>query len=384
MHTLFGMGGKIGRSAARCCCRSPTRGGQAVSFFLLVLLGFNPYIHVLVTTLGVGCGERLASSGERFARIYRFHFSWLPYRRPACDHFFSRIHGFAYGRRGEGWHRRPGPPRLPAVLHPRDQRLEYAGLVAFHRSVLYAVFSHLSRLLGAGRFVACWVSPSRCGQFRSSYTRSSPIRIRLISLVPGCRRSGEVFLRSVCLSFSVSRPVASCCQADCRPTRSGSVGQAHSPLLLVLLLPVCAGVLPATVVETTLGALPFALVILTIAAGALPTPRWLSSSTFVLLGRASATQCTSHINRSRPFFMAAAHWAGSIRRRLLCRSRSCSPLEHGIGLFRRFEDPLRRSDHESADTWCQVAGYTAGSPDRAPVPLVKSPSRPPRPKPVGS
>ena len=113
-------------------------------------------------------------------------------------------------------------------------------------------------------------------------------------------------------------------------------------LLLLLVLPLCDRVLPATVVETTLGAPLFALAILAVASGALPTPRWLSGSTLVLLGRASYAVYIFH----QPFktvFMGIARGVGlATPSPALVVSFLCALELVCIGLFLWFEDPLRR------------------------------------------
>jgi peptidoglycan/LPS O-acetylase OafA/YrhL len=79
-----------------------------------------------------------------------------------------------------------------------------------------------------------------------------------------------------------------------------------------------------------------------VASGALPTPRWLSGSALVLLGRASYAVYILH----QPFktvFMGIARWAGlAAPSPALLISFLVSLELVCIGLFVWFEDPLRR------------------------------------------
>jgi peptidoglycan/LPS O-acetylase OafA/YrhL len=115
--------------------------------------------------------------------------------------------------------------------------------------------------------------------------------------------------------------------------RSGALA-----LVLILLVPTSGFATPAM----SLAAPLFALAILAVASNALATPRWLRGSAFVLLGRASYAVYILH----QPFktiFLAVAHRLGlDSPSPVLLISFLVSLELVCIGLFRWFEDPLRR------------------------------------------
>ncbi len=342
LHTLFELGGKPAQALPAVVTGALTRGGMAVSFFF-VLSGF-----ILAYTY---CDEGSALRGSpgnfwraRFARIYPLYFLGFLMDAPRVISFFLAsatslmsalakigIAGFAYVTLLQSWH-----PRVTNTWNTPGWSLSTE---AFFYAVFPALLASsrrwsLPRLLRVA--IAAWAVPI------IAYTvvaRARLVDLDVPALLTFWRSFPPLRLPEFVLGVAAGRLFLSGrLPADLRWLRwSGAVA-----LVLILILPASGGFLPGFMVEMTLGAPLFALAIVAVASGALPTPRWLSSSTLVLLGRASYAVYIVH----QPFktvYMAAAHWAGLdspspallivflVSLELFC-----------IALFRWFEDPSRR------------------------------------------
>jgi peptidoglycan/LPS O-acetylase OafA/YrhL len=342
MHTLFEMGGKSAEALPGVVTGALTHGGMAVSFFF-VLSGF-----ILAYTYCDNDGRLRGTPRKfwraRFARIYPLYFLGFLIDAPRVISFFlasttslasavakTGIAGLAYLTLLQSWH-----PRVTNTWNTPGWSLSTEAFFYATFPALLAITRRWPSRLHLGVALGLWAVPI------IAYTvvaRLHPTDLARPELQTLWRSFPPLRLPEFALGVASGRLLLS----GRLPTdqkwlrRSGALA-----FLLIFMLPACAGVLPAIVVETTLGAPLFALAILAVASGALPTPRWLSGSTLVLLGRASYAVYIVH----QPFktvFMAVAHWAGLdspspallisflVSLELLC-----------IGLFRWFEDPLRR------------------------------------------
>jgi peptidoglycan/LPS O-acetylase OafA/YrhL len=342
LHTLFELGGKPAEALPSVVSELLTHGGMAVSFFF-VLSGFI-LTYTYCEADGGLRGTRVKFWRARVARIYPLYFLAFLVDAPRVISFFFAsatslvspvakvgVAGLAYLMLIQSWH-----PRVSNTWNTPGWSLSTeAFFYAIFPALLAAIRSWSLRRTSSVALVL-WALPL------VAYTL-----VAHTHLVDLSTPSVQTFWRS----FPPLRvPEFALGVVACRWLLTGRLpsdqrwlgGAGALALLVILALPVCARVLPATVVEMTLGAPLFALAILAVAAGALPTPRWLSAPTLVLLGQASYAVYIMH----QPFktvFLAVAQWLGLAAPSPGLLLTFLLTLELlSIGLFRWFEDPLRR------------------------------------------
>ncbi len=342
LHTLFELGGKSAEALPGVVTGVLTRGGQAVSFFF-VLSGFILAYTYCDADSGLR-GTPVKFWRARFARIYPLYLLAFLVDAPRVISFFLAsatslmgalvklgVAGLAYLTLLQSWH-----PRVSNTWNTPGWSLSTE---AFFYAVFPALLA-LSKPWSARRLaiaaLGLWALPI------IGYTIVD--RAHLVDLTGA---SAQTFWRSFpplrVPEFALGVAAGRLLLAGRLPADQRGLGWAGAlALLLILVLPLCDRVLPATIVEMTLGAPLFALAILAVASGALPTPRWLSGSKLVLLGRASYAVYILH----QPFktvFMGIARWAGLAAPSPALLVSFLGSLELVcIGLFLWFEDPLRR------------------------------------------
>jgi peptidoglycan/LPS O-acetylase OafA/YrhL len=337
-HTLFELGGEGVRPIPAAMVDLLIRGGLAVSFFF-VLSGF-----ILAYTYCDGENELKTTPSKfwraRFARIYPLYFLGFLMDGPRVIALFvssvaslpvavakSGVAALAYLTLLQSWH-----PRVTNTWNTPGWTLSV-------EAFFYAAFPILLRVTKSWRLrwfcliaLATWALPMLAyailfeGQMSvgaHTFWRSFPL-LRLPEFVLGVA-AGRLFLSK-----------------HLEPYRKGLGSIGALALGLVLALALATRFLPGAVFESSLGAPLFAVAIVALASGAIPTPSWLNGPVLVLLGRASYAVYILH----QPFkhlFLTLAHLAhfeaptaGLLLAYLLSLQLFC------IGLFLWFEDPMRR------------------------------------------
>jgi len=317
------------------------RGGLAVSFFF-VLSGF-----ILAYTYCDAENELKTTPGKfwraRFARIYPLYFLGFLMDAPRVAAFFVSTVGsiasaivkigvaaVAYLTLLQAWH-----PRVTNTWNTPGWTLSV-------EAFFYAIFPALLRFSKHWRLRrVCWVAAA---------IWALPILIQAIlshaQLIELTSASAGTFWRSFpllrlpefILGVAAGRLYLSKRLESHRTTLRVSGALA---LASILVIAESERSLPVMVV-TNLGGPLFALAIVALASGVIRTPKWLTSPTLVLLGRASYAVYILH----EPFmqgFLKLAHLAhfdspspALLIAYLLSLQIFC------IGLFRFFEDPMRR------------------------------------------
>jgi peptidoglycan/LPS O-acetylase OafA/YrhL len=343
LHSLFELGGSWVNRLPAPIARVLLQGQVAVSFFF-VLSGF-----ILAYTYCEPAGGLIDTPQRfwraRFARVYPLYClaflvdlprgiqSFLD-AAPSVKSALGKIavSGASYLTLTQSWY-----PRVTNSWNTPGWSLSA-------EAFFYAVFPALViatkrwsvwRLLALA--VVCWALPALgyegLSHFRGHDLESANLQTFWRSFPP--LRLPEFLLGVAAGRIYVSGQV-SCIAKWLRP--AGLVALA----LIAVLLGADLG-LPQALVENTLEAPLFAIVILAAATSAIPSPWWLTSRPLLLLGRSSYAVYIVH----QPF----KFWFESLATRLglyspsplllvcyLCTLQTCC-----IGLFVWFEDPLRRA-----------------------------------------
>lgn len=337
LHTLYELGGEEARAIPLPIMRLFTRGELAVSFFF-VLSGF-----ILAYTYCDRTNDLKTTPKTfwraRFARIYPLYFLGFVMDLPRVSALFLGsvaslsaavikigVAALAYLLLVQSWH-----PRVTNTWNTPGWTLSV-------EAFFYALFPLLLRLTRNWTLrrlclvaLAIWALPLILDAivFRDA---SSPVALTFSRSFPPLRlpefflgvAAGRVFLTK---RFAPHRTAL-------RIAGALALGLIVAIALTVHLLPVA--------LESTLSAPLFALAIIALASDAIPTPRWLNGSGFVLLGRASYAVYILHQPFKQLFLMFAA-FAGLGSpgpTQLLCYLVSLQLF--CIALFLWFEDPARR------------------------------------------
>lgn len=339
LHTLFELGGKPAQGLPSFVVSLLTRGGAAVSFFF-VLSGF-----ILAYTYADEHGMKGTPRKfwrARFARIYPLYALGFVLDAPRVVVFFLKtatlkvalvkvsVAGLAYLSLLQSWH-----PRVTNTWNTPGWSLST-------EAFFYAVFPVLlvwtlrwpfRRLFGV---VIAGCALPMLGYFVLIQWRlvdsDAPSFLTFWHSFPPLR------LPEFALGVATGRLLLTGRLAD-RETLLRWLGAAA--LLFILALSARPSALPGAVETGVQGPL-FAIVILALASGALPAPKWLNSPTLVLLGRASYAVYILH-QPLKTIFLAGARWArldaptpALLIAYLAFIELSC------VGLFLYFEDPVRR------------------------------------------
>jgi len=338
LHTLFELGGDEARMIPASLTQLLTHGGFAVTFFF-VLSGF-----ILTYTYCDDKDELKTTPGKfwraRFARIYPLYFLGFLMDGPRVIAFFLGtaassagalakigVAGLAYLTLMQSWY--------PRVMNTWNS----PGWTLSVEAVFYAAFPALLRLTKGWRLrslcgiaLAVWALPTLTYTIlfdasmslnARTFWRNSPV-LHLPEFILGVA-AGRLFLSKLL-------------ERDRKALRwAGSLA-----LALAFALALATRFLPAAVLESTLGAPLFAVVILALGSNALRAPSWLSGPVLVLLGRASYAAYILH----QPFkqiFLRVARISGLASPSpalLLCYLLSLQLF--CIAAFLWLEDPLRR------------------------------------------
>jgi len=337
LHTLYELGGGHARAMPATVIDLLTRGALAVSFFF-VLSGF-----ILAYTYCDDENELKTTPSKfwraRFARIYPLYFLGFLLDGPRVLALLLGsgaivklgVAATAYLTLLQAWH-----PRVTNTWNTPGWTLSV-------EAFFYAVFPVFLRLTRRWQFrrlfcvaLAIWALPilAQAILFQSgiadptnasarTFWRSFPL-LRLPEFVLGVA-AGRLFLSKRLESH----------QKELR--WSGSVA-----LVLIFALALGARVLPPSVTDAPFGGPLFAVAILALASGAIPTPSWLSGPGLVLLGRASYAVYILH-QPLKELFLKLAHFAGlDLPSPALLLGYLVSLQLFCIALFLWFEDPLRR------------------------------------------
>ncbi|HYQ03651.1 MAG TPA: acyltransferase [Polyangiaceae bacterium] len=337
MHTMFELGGDAVRAVPAPISQLLTSGVLAVSFFF-VLSGF-----ILTYTYCDDEGDLRTAPAKfwraRFARIYPLYFLGFLMDAPRVVSLFLGSvasawtavvkiagAGAAYLTLTQAWH-----PRVTKTWNTPGWTLSVEAFyyATFPLLLLVTKRWKLSSICWAA--VALWGVPILLYASKFEAAMNPSARTFWRSFPP--LRLGEFVLGVAAGRLFLTKRFA--------PQLKGLGLVGAIAVALVLLLAVGANSLPAYLLRYTLGAPLFALAILALASGALPTPSWLGSSGLVLLGRASYAVYILHL----PFmawFVKLAHltpWGRPslplLFTYLIALHLAC------IGLFLLFEDPIR-------------------------------------------
>jgi peptidoglycan/LPS O-acetylase OafA/YrhL len=342
LHTLFELGGNWAQALPAAVVRVLTQGQVAVSFFF-VLSGFILAYTYCQPAQGLrGTPERFWRA--RFARIYPLYVLAFVLDLPRGVSFFLganaspvgawgriAISGLAYLALLQSWYPRvtnswntPGwslsveaffyavfPRLIAATRRDGGRRLLIAGVAAWAIPlVLFAVVA---------RSHAAVIAQPAVETFWRSFP---PLRLPEFMLGVG---TGTMF-------------VSGRLQTNLKSLRWA--GFAAIGLVLVLLgAPLH---LPKALVENTLEAPLFAIMIAAAAAGALRAPVWLLSKPFIMLGRASYAVYIVHQPFKALFVRAAAQVGLDSPSPWLLIAYLVSLQALCVGLFVWIEDPCRR------------------------------------------
>ncbi|HKO51787.1 MAG TPA: acyltransferase [Polyangiaceae bacterium] len=341
LHTLFELGGDAVHSIPGTVVDVLTRGGLAVSFFF-VLSGF-----ILTYTYSDSDNGLKTTARKfwraRFARIYPIYFLGFLMDAPRAIAFFLvsagtvvsavvkiAVAGLAYLTLTQAWH-----PRVAYAWNTPGWSLSVEAL-------FYVAFPVLLVIMRGWRLrTVCWVAVAIWAL--PVLAHAVLFRMQIIDLT-------SVNVQAFWRSFPVLRlPEFVMGVAAGKLFLSGPLDPHHKQLrllgalavALILALSVGSRYLPAAVPESTLGAPLFALVILALASGAIPTPNWLNSPVLLLLGRSSYAVYILH-QPFKLFFLKLAQLAhfdapspALLIAYLVTLQLFC------IGLFLWFEDPMR-------------------------------------------
>jgi len=342
LHTSYELGGDGVRALPNAVIDLMTRGGLAVSFFF-VLSGF-----ILAYTYCDSENALKTAAGTfwraRFARIYPLYFLGFLMDAPRVVAFFIDsagslpsalvkigVAGVAYLTLLQAWH-----PRVTNTWNTPGWTLSV-------EAFFYALFPVLLRVTKSWRLRSvCWVALAIWGL---------PLLVQAMlfhwQVADHTSASALTFWRSFpplqlpqfVLGVVAGRLFLS---GKLEPHRKVLRLLGTFALVLTLALAIGGRFAPMGVLEATLGAPLFALMILALASGALPTPNFLNGPPLVLLGRASYAVYILH----QPFkqvFLRLAHLArfdspspGLLMAYLVSLQVFC------IALFLFFEDPVRR------------------------------------------
>jgi peptidoglycan/LPS O-acetylase OafA/YrhL len=342
LHVLFDLGGAPVRKLPNFVVECLTRGGLAVSFFF-VLSGF-----ILTYTYSAGDGGLNGTPRKfwraRFARIYPLYFLGFAMDAPRAISFFLGsvaslvgavakigIAGLAYLTLLQSWH-----PRVTNSWNTPGWSLSTE---AFFYAVFPAIVAITKRWQLPHLFAAAltvWALPI-IGYTLLSYSHA--VDLSTAGVQTFWRSFPPLRLSEFVLGMAAGRLFLS---KRLGPQVKWLRVSGASACALILALPAFSLILPSAVVENTLDAPLFAVAILAVASGAIPTPGWLSAPPLVLLGRASYAVYILHLP-FKTIFVRLAHLAGVespspvlLISYLLALELLC------LALFLWFEDPLRR------------------------------------------
>jgi peptidoglycan/LPS O-acetylase OafA/YrhL len=340
MHTLFELGGQSAETLPTVVVELLTRGATAVTFFF-VLSGF-----ILAYTYADDSGMKGTPRKfwrARFARIYPLYLLGFLIDVPRVAALFLTttpslkvavgklsVAGVAYLALIQSWH-----PRVSNTFNTPGWSLST-------EAFFYAVFPALLMLTRSWSFrrilgivVATWALPILAYELFT--------HLRLVDLESN---GFQTFWRSF---PPLHLPEFALGVATGRLFVAGQVrGKEHlvrwsgvAAFVFILLLSGYPELVPGAL-QTSLLAPPFAVAILAVGSGALPTFGWLDGAALVLLGRASYAVYILHQPLKTVFLMVVRCLgldapSPSLLIAYLIFVELC-----GVALFLYFEDPLRR------------------------------------------
>lgn len=339
-HTLFELGGKPVQALPRVLVALLTRGGAAVSFFF-VLSGF-----ILAYTYSDESGMKGTPRKfwrARFARIYPLYFLGFLIDAPRVVSFFVAstaslkaaavkigVAGMAYLTLLQSWHPRvtntwntPGWSLSTEAFFYAVFPALYLATRRWSLTVVFAVIASAwaAQLAAYGLLTHFRLVDGDAASFLTFWRSFPPLRLPEFALGVA---TGRLMLRGWVVG---------------RESRVRWAGIAAT--VLIVLLSASSGLMPEAL-EVSLLAPLFAVVILALGSGAVPTFDWLNGSLLVLLGRASYAVYVLH-QPLKTVFLTVARWAALdapspalLVAYLLFVQLTC------VALFLYFEDPLRR------------------------------------------